>query len=188
MRERGRRIVIGMSGASGQVLAVETLRALRDTDVEVHIVASDVARALVTHETDLAWDDVVAMADVVHPDGDLFASISSGSFVTLGMVVVPCSMATLAEIANGVASTLLTRAADVTLKEGRPLVLVARETPLSLIHLRNMVKVTEAGATVLPPVMTMYSRPETIEEMARHIVGKVLDRFGIENDLYDRWG
>ena len=150
-----RRIVVGVSGASGQVLAVETLRALEAADVEVHLVATEVARKLLRHETDVEWDDLAAMADVVHDDGDLFAPISSGSFRTMGMIVVPCSMATMAEIANGVAGTLLVRAADVCLKERRKLVLVARETPLSLVHIENMARATRAGAVVLPPVITL---------------------------------
>jgi len=181
------RIIVGISGASAQMLAVETLKALRDVDVEVHLIATDTAKDILESETPMSWDDVADLADVVHSDDDMFASVASGSYRTLGMIVVPCSMATLAEIANGIASTLLTRAADVTLKERRKLVLVTRETPLSNIHLKNMSTVTVAGGVILPPMFTMYSGPETIEDMARHIVGKVLDQFEIDHDLYRRW-
>jgi polyprenyl P-hydroxybenzoate/phenylacrylic acid decarboxylase-like protein len=132
-------------------------------------------------------DEVEAMADVVHDPGDLTASISSGSFRTLGMAVAPCSMKTLAAIASGYTSDLLSRAADVALKERRRVVLVTRETPLSLIHLRNMVTVTEAGATVLPPTPGFYHEPAGIEDLIDHTVGKVLDQLGIEHELFKRW-
>ena len=138
-------------------------------------------------ETDLKVVDVEELADVVHDPGDLAASISSGSFLTMGMVVVPCSMHTLAAIAHGLSDNLLARAADVTLKERRLLVLVPRETPLSLIHLRNMVAVTEAGATILPPVPGFYQRPTSIDDLLKHTTGKVLDQFGIEHELFRRW-
>ena len=138
-------------------------------------------------ETDLGVADVESLADVVHDPDDLAASISSGSFLTMGMVVAPCSMRTLASIAHGLEDNLLTRAAGVTLKERRPLVLVARETPLSLIHLRNMVAVTEAGATVLPPIPGFYHRPASIEDLIDQTTGKVLDQLGIEHQLFRRW-
>jgi polyprenyl P-hydroxybenzoate/phenylacrylic acid decarboxylase-like protein len=181
------RIIVGITGASAQILAIETLRALKDVDIEVHLIATDTAKDIIEDETSISWADVEEMADIVHSDDDMFASVASGSYKTLGMIVIPCSMATLAEIANGVASTLLTRAADVTLKERRKLVLVTRETPLSYIHLKNMSTVTKAGGVILPPMITMYSQPASIEDMARHVVGKVLDQFGIEHDLYRRW-
>ncbi|MCI0497360.1 MAG: UbiX family flavin prenyltransferase [Thermoplasmata archaeon] len=182
-----RRIIVGVTGASGQALALETLRALREAGVATHLVASEVAIELMEHETGVQRDGLEAMADIVHDDADLFAPISSGSFRTMGMIVVPCSMATLAEIANGISKTLLVRAADVCLKERRKLVLVARETPLSLVHIENMARATRAGAVVLPPVITTYSRPETLEDMVRHIVGKALDQFDVEHRLYRRW-
>ena len=138
-------------------------------------------------ETDLKLADVEALADVVHDPDDLAASISSGSFLTMGMVVAPCSMRTLASIAHGLEDNLLTRAAGVTLKERRPLVLVTRETPLSLIHLRNMVAVTEAGATVLPPTPGFYHRPASIDDLIAQTTGKVLDQLGIEHQLFRRW-
>ena len=148
---------------------------------------SSAAHRTIELETDLKVGDVEALADVVHQPGDLAAAISSGSFLTMGMVVAPCSMGTLAAIAHGLSDNLLARAADVTLKERRPLVLVPRETPLSLIHLRNMVAVTEAGATVLPPVPGFYHRPTSIDDLLNHTTGKVLDQFGIEHELFRRW-
>jgi polyprenyl P-hydroxybenzoate/phenylacrylic acid decarboxylase-like protein len=182
------RLVVGISGSSAPHYGIALLRALRDlADVETHLVISSGAHRTIELETDLKVVDVEELADVVHDPGDLAASISSGSFLTLGMVVVPCSMHMLASIAHGLSDNLLARAADVTLKERRPLVLVPRETPLSLIHVRNMVAVTEAGATVLPPVPGFYQRPETIDDLLKHTTGKVLDQFGIEHELFRRW-
>jgi polyprenyl P-hydroxybenzoate/phenylacrylic acid decarboxylase-like protein len=182
------RLVVGISGSSAPHYGIALLRALRDlADVETHLVISSGAHRTIELETDLKVVDVEELADVVHGPGDLAASISSGSFLTLGMVVVPCSTHMLAAIAHGISDNLLARAADVTLKERRPLVLVPRETPLSLIHVRNMVAVTEAGATVLPPVPGFYQRPETIDDLLKHTTGKVLDQFGIEHELFRRW-
>ncbi len=183
-----RRLVVGISGSSAPHYGIALLRALRDlADVETHLVISSGAHRTIELETDLKVVDVESLADVVHDPGDLAASISSGSFLTMGMVVVPCSMHTLAAIAHGISDNLLARAADVTLKERRLLVLVPRETPLSLIHLRNMVAVTEAGATILPPVPGFYQRPESIDDLLKHTTGKVLDQFGIEHELFRRW-
>ena len=183
-----RRLVVGISGSSAPHYGIALLRALRDlADVETHLVVSSGAHRTIELETDLKVVDVESLADVVHDPGDLAASISSGSFLTMGMVVVPCSMHTLAAIAHGISDNLLARAADVTLKERRLLVLVPRETPLSLIHLRNMVGVTEAGATILPPVPGFYQRPESIDDLLKHTTGKVLDQFGIEHELFRRW-
>jgi len=183
-----RRLVVGISGSSAPHYGIALLRALRDlADVETHLVVSSGAHRTIELETDLKVVDVESLADVVHDPGDLAASISSGSFLTMGMVVVPCSMHTLAAIAHGISDNLLARAADVTLKERRLLVLVPRETPLSLIHLRNMVAVTEAGATILPPVPGFYQRPESIDDLLKHTTGKVLDQFGIEHELFRRW-
>jgi polyprenyl P-hydroxybenzoate/phenylacrylic acid decarboxylase-like protein len=183
-----RRLVVGISGSSAPHYGIALLRALRDlADVETHLVISSGAHRTIELETDLKVVDIEELADAVHDPGDLAASISSGSFLTLGMVVVPCSMHMLASVAHGISDNLLARAADVTLKERRPLVLVPRETPLSLIHVRNMVAVTEAGATVLPPVPGFYQRPETIDDLLKHTTGKVLDQFGIEHELFRRW-
>lgn len=183
-----RRLVIGISGSSGPQLGIALLRTLRELGtVETHLVVSDGARVTIPLETDTTAQDVEAMADVVYKADDLGAAISSGSFLTMGMAIVPCSMKTLAAVASGYTSDLLSRAADVTLKERRRLVLVPRETPLSLIHLRNMVTVTEAGAVILPPVPAFYHRPKTIPDLLHHTVGKVLDQFGIEHQEFDRW-
>ena len=187
MSERPR-LVVGITGASAPHYGIALLRALRDLgSVETHLVLSLGARTTVRLEAGLEPPEVEALADVVHAPDDLAAPISSGSFVTTGMVVAPCSMKALAGIAHGYADDLLGRAADVTLKERRRLVLVPRETPLSLVHLRNMVAVTEAGAVVLPPAPAFYHRPETIDDLLAHTVGKVLDQFGIEHDLFTRW-
>jgi polyprenyl P-hydroxybenzoate/phenylacrylic acid decarboxylase-like protein len=183
-----RRLVIGISGSSAPHYGIALLRALRpDETVETHLVLSPGARRTIELETDLTADDVLALANVVYDDSDMAASISSGSFQTIGMAVAPCSMRTLAAVAVGLTDTLVSRAADVTLKERRRLVLVTRETPLSLIHLRNMIAVTEAGATVLPPTPGFYHRPSTIEDLVSQTVGKVLDQFGIEHQLFRRW-
>lgn len=182
------RLVVGLSGSSAPQLGVTLLRALRDLGtVEVHLVLTEGARATIRYEMGADPDDVALMADVVHDPGNLAASISSGSFLTMGMAVMPCSMHTLAAVANGISDNLLTRAADVCLKERRRLVLVVRETPFNLVHLRNMETVTLAGATVLPPVPAFYHHPRTIDDLLRHTAGKVLDQFGIAHDLFHRW-
>jgi polyprenyl P-hydroxybenzoate/phenylacrylic acid decarboxylase-like protein len=182
-----RRLVVGISGSSAPQIGITLLGALREIDVETHLVLSPGAHRTIELETDLTVSDVEKLADVVHGTGDLAASISSGSFLTMGMVVAPCSMRTLAAIATGNTSDLLTRAADVTLKERRPLVLVPRETPLNLVHIRNMETATLAGATILPPTPAFYHRPETIDDLLRHIAGKCLDQLRIEHDLFRRW-
>jgi polyprenyl P-hydroxybenzoate/phenylacrylic acid decarboxylase-like protein len=182
------RLIVGMSGSSAPQLGIKILRSLRELGtVETHLVMSEGARLTIKLETDEDADEVAELADVVHDPRDLAAPISSGSFQTLGMAVVPCSMKSLAAIATGVSGDLLTRAADVCLKERRRLVLVTRETPLSLIHLRNMETVTLAGGTILPPVPAFYHRPRTIDDLLAQTVGKVLDQFGIEHDLFQRW-
>jgi polyprenyl P-hydroxybenzoate/phenylacrylic acid decarboxylase-like protein len=182
------RLVVGMSGSSAPQLGVALLRALRELDVvETHFVMSEGARTSLRLEAGLEPDEVQALADVSYDPRDLGAAISSGSFATMGMAVVPCSMRTLGAIASGNSQELLTRAADVALKERRRLVLVARETPLNLIHIRNMETVTLAGATVLPPVLAFYHRPRTVEDLVAQVVGKVLDQFEISHSLYQRW-
>jgi polyprenyl P-hydroxybenzoate/phenylacrylic acid decarboxylase-like protein len=182
------RLVVGITGASAPHLGIHLLRTLRRLGtVETHLVISQAAHRTIELETGMRPAEVAALADVVHRRGDIAAAVASGSFPTLGMAVVPCSMKTLAAVAHGYGDDLLTRAADVCLKERRPLVLVARETPLSLVHLRNMVAVTEAGATVLPPMPAFYQRPSSVEDVLAHLSGKVLDQFGIEHDVYPRW-
>lgn len=182
------RLIVGITGASAPHLGVTVLKALRDVrSVETHLIISAGARQTIPLELGVSVEEVAALADVVHPPEDLAASISSGSFVTRGMAVAPCSVRTLAAIATGNSTDLMTRAADVCLKERRRLVLVVRETPLNLIHIRNMETVTLAGATVLPPVPAFYHRPESIDDLLRHTAGKVLDQFGIEHRLYRRW-
>lgn len=182
------RLVVGISGSSAPQYGIHLLRALRDLgSVETHLILSEQARENIKLEAGIDPHSVEEMASVVHDPRDYAAAVSSGSFLTAGMAVVPCSMSSLASIAAGITKDLLVRAADVTLKERRRLVLVPRETPLNLIHLRNMVRVTEAGATVLPPMPAFYHRPETIDDLIAQTTGKILDQFGIEHDLYLRW-
>jgi 4-hydroxy-3-polyprenylbenzoate decarboxylase len=182
-----RRLIVGISGASGFAYGARLLALLRGLDVETHLIVSKSAQVTMAYETDLKLQDVVALADHHHRSDDLAACISSGSYRTLGMVVAPCSMKTLAEIATGASSTLLTRAADVVLKERKRLVLMVRETPLTLAHLRNMVAVTEMGAIVAPPVPAFYARPATLAEMVDHTLGRVLDLFELEAGTVTRW-
>ncbi|HET8568995.1 MAG TPA: UbiX family flavin prenyltransferase [Candidatus Limnocylindria bacterium] len=184
-----RRVVVGISGASGAIYGVRTLRALRAaTDVEIHLIVSSGGRATIEYETDSTVDEVLALAHHVHDPKDLAAPLSSGTFLTSGMIVAPCSMKTLSAIANSYNDELMTRAADVHLKERRPLVLMVRETPLHAGHLRLMREASLAGATILPPVPGFYIRPKTIEELVDHSVGKALDQLGIEHSLFKRWG
>lgn len=182
------RLIIGISGASGVIYGIRMLEMLRPLAVETHLVMSRSAEVTLAHETGLKVQEVRALADVVHPVQDIGAAISSGSFQTMGMVIAPCSVRSLAEIASGVTSTLLTRAADVVLKERRRLVLMVRETPLHLGHIRNMAAVTEMGAIVYPPVPAMYANPRSVDDLVDHTVGRVLDLFGIETGKVRRWG
>jgi polyprenyl P-hydroxybenzoate/phenylacrylic acid decarboxylase-like protein len=185
---RSNRLVVGMSGSSAPQLGATFLKAARRLEqVETHLVLSGGARRSIKLEMGIDPSEVEKLADVAYDAADLSASISSGSFLTMGMVVIPCSMRTLGAVASGNSDNLVTRAADVALKERRPLVLVTRETPLSYIHIRNMETVTLAGATVLPPVPAFYHRPATIDDLLLHICGKVLDQFGVPHDLYRRW-
>jgi 4-hydroxy-3-polyprenylbenzoate decarboxylase len=188
MSSQPRRLIVGITGASGAIYGVRLLRLLQPTEIETHLVMSRSAKITVTQEMDLGVTDVSALADVVHQVDNVGASISSGSFRTLGMVIAPCSMRSLAEIASGVTSSLLTRAADVVLKERRRLVLVVRESPLHLGHLRSMTAATEMGAIVYPPVPAFYARPQSIEAMVDHTIGRVLDLFDIETNAVSRWG
>ncbi len=182
------RIVLGMTGATGVIYGIRLLEVLRDTPVETHLIMSHWARRTIIAETDRNPDAVLKLADQVHDEHDLGAPPASGSFLTDGMIVAPCSMKSLAAIANGISENLIHRAADVALKEGRELLLLARETPLSVIHLENMLRVARAGALVVPPVPAFYARPRSLEEMVDHTVGRVLDHFGIEVHLVRRWG
>ncbi|WP_114394622.1 UbiX family flavin prenyltransferase [Oleisolibacter albus] len=181
------RLIVGISGASGIIYGIRLLETLRPLGIESHLVMSRSAEVTLAHETRLKVAQVNELADVVYSPQDIGASISSGSFHTLGMVVVPCSMRSLSEIATGVTSSLLTRAADVVLKERRRLVLMVRETPLHLGHLRSMVAVTEMGAVVYPPVPAFYAQPQNLDEMIDHTVGRMLDLFGIETGRVRRW-
>jgi 4-hydroxy-3-polyprenylbenzoate decarboxylase len=187
MGEKKRRLVVGISGASGVILGIRLLEALRSTDVETHLVLSPAARTTVTEETHWSASDVQDLADVSYRFGDIGAAIASGSYDTLGMVVIPCSIKTLSAIANSYSADLMTRAADVTLKEGRPLVLVVREAPLHYGHLRLMAIATRAGAVIYPPVPAFYTHPQTVDDITNQIVGRVLARLGIQNELYLRW-
>lgn len=184
-----KRIVVGISGASGAIYGVRLLEALKQiTDVETHLIVSSGALTTIEYENSLKPESIYELADVIHSPQNLAASVSSGSFRTEGMVVAPCSMKSLSMIAHSIDDNLLVRAADVALKERRKLVLVPRETPLHLGHLRNMMAVTEMGGIILPPVPSFYHRPRTIDDIVDQTVGKILDQFGLDNELFDRWG
>ncbi len=188
MSSAPRRIIVGISGASGAVYGARLLQALREMEgVQSHLVVSDAGWRNLRHELDMERADVQALADVVHDLANVGASIASGSFAAHGMVVAPCSMRTLAAIAHGLADNLLTRAADVVLKERRRLVLLTRESPLHLVHLRNMATVTELGAICCPPMPAFYLRPTTIGEIVDHSVARALDLLGLEHNLAPRW-
>jgi 4-hydroxy-3-polyprenylbenzoate decarboxylase len=187
MKSHPRRLIVGITGASGAIYGVRLLRLLRASDIETHLVMSRSAKVALTQELDVSVADVLALADVVHQVDNIGASISSGSFRTQGMVIAPCSMRSLSEIVTGVTSSLLTRAADVVLKERRRLVLLVREAPLHLGHLRSMTAATEMGAIVYPPVPAFYARPENLEQMVDHTLGRVLDLFDIETKAVSRW-
>ena len=182
-----KRLIVGISGASGAIYGIRLLQLLKETDVQTHLIISRTARVTIATETDLSIGDVEALADIVHSNQDLGAACSSGSFQTLGMVVAPCSVKTMAEIATGVTANLISRAADVALKERRRVVLMLRETPLHLGHIRSMAAVTEAGAIVYPPVPAFYSKPQNLTEMVDHSLGRVLDLFGLDLDVVRRW-
>ncbi|WP_397400685.1 UbiX family flavin prenyltransferase [Phenylobacterium sp.] len=182
------RLIVGISGASGVAYGLRALDACRDLGVESHLVMSRSAALTLAQETNLSVADVQARADVAHKAGDVGASIASGSFRTLGMMVAPCSIRTMSEIASGVTASLLTRAADVTLKERRTLVLMVRETPLHLGHLRTMVKLSEMGAVIAPPLPAFYAKPLSMADMVDQSVGRVLDLFGLSWQPVKRWG
>jgi 4-hydroxy-3-polyprenylbenzoate decarboxylase len=182
------RLVVGISGASGIVYGLRTLDACRELGIESHLVMSKAAALTLSQETTLSPADVNAKADVVHKVSDIGAAIASGSFKTLGMIVAPCSVRTMSEIATGVTSSLLTRAADVVLKERRPLVLMVRETPLHLGHLRTLVKLAEMGAAIAPPLPAFYAKPASLEAMVDQSVGRALDLFSLSWTPVKRWG
>ncbi|MDJ0895288.1 MAG: UbiX family flavin prenyltransferase [Alphaproteobacteria bacterium] len=182
------RLIVGISGASGVLYGVRLLEACRALPVETHLIMTEAAQTTLVCETPLKVADVHALADVVHGEDDIAAPISSGSFPTLGMVVAPCSVRSLAEIANGTGATLLTRAADVVLKERRRLVLMLRETPLHTGHIRNMLAASEMGAILAPPVPGLYALPESVDDIIDHSVGRVLDLFDLDTGQVKRWG
>jgi 4-hydroxy-3-polyprenylbenzoate decarboxylase len=184
-----KRLVVGMSGASGAVLGIEVLKVLRENPQwETHLVISKGAELTIAEETEYTLDEVKSLAVKVYDIKNIGESIASGTFKTEGMIIVPCSMKTVAGIASGYSENLLLRAADVTIKERRNLVIVARESPLSTIHLRNLLVLAQSGAIIIPPMVTYYNKPLSLEDMNRQIVGKILDKFGIEVTGFNRWG
>jgi 4-hydroxy-3-polyprenylbenzoate decarboxylase len=188
MTSRPQRLIVAISGASGVIYGIRLLEALRQAGaVETHLIVTDSGKITIAQETAWKIGDVEALADVVHKANDVGASIASGSFVTMGMVVVPCSIKSLSNIAHSHTADLLARAADVQLKEGRPLLLVVRETPLHLGHLRLMVQAAEIGATLMPPTPAFYSKPQTVDDIVNGTVGRILLRLGIDNDLTFEW-
>ncbi len=182
-----KRLIIGISGASGIICGVRILQALHGSDIETHLVMSDSAKLTLSSEMDLTIKEVESLASVVHNNKNVGATIASGSFKTLGMVVAPCSIRSLSEIAWGSTTSLLSRAADVVLKERRRLVLMVRETPLHLGHLKSMTQATENGAVIMPPVPMFYSKPKTLDDIVNHTTGRCLDLFEIDTDLVKRW-
>jgi 4-hydroxy-3-polyprenylbenzoate decarboxylase len=182
-----KRIVVGITGATGSIFGVRLLEVMRAAGIETHLVMSKWGARTMTHETSRSVEDVSALASMSYNPNDQGAAISSGSFLTDGMVIAPCSMRTLAAIATGQGEHLVHRAADVALKERRKLILVVRESPLSEIHLENMLKLARMGVTILPPMPGFYNHPQSIEEMVDHIVMRILDQLGIESELTKRW-
>ncbi len=182
-----RRLIVGLTGATGAILGVRLLEALKDSDVESHLVISNWARRTIEHETPYTFKQVCELATVFHNSNNMAAEISSGSFITEGMVVIPCSMRTLGSIAHGSGEHLVHRAADVVLKERRRLILVARESPLSELHLENMLKLARMGVIIVPPMPAFYNHPKSINDIVDHIVARVLDQFGISAPFAKRW-
>jgi 4-hydroxy-3-polyprenylbenzoate decarboxylase len=182
-----KRLIVGISGASAAIYGIRLLEVLRETDVETHLVISSAAKKIILMETDFKVKEVEALADHVYDIDDIGAAIASGSFKTDGMVIIPCSMKSLSAIANSYGANLLLRAADVTLKERRRLVAVVRETPLHRGHLQLMLRLTDMGAILFPPLPAFYHRPKTVEDIVDHTVGRVLDLFGVDHALFERW-
>lgn len=182
------KIIVGVSGGSCAIYGVALLQVLKQLKVETHLVVSTMGEHVVQHECGMSFAELKELASVTYDNKDLAASISSGSFKTDGMVIIPCSMRTLAAVANGLSDNLLTRAADVTIKEKRKLVMVPRETPLSVIHLENMLKLAKMGVTILPASPGFYHHPETMEDIVAIMVGRTLDQLEIDHQLFRRWG
>ena len=182
-----RRLVVGMTGSTGAIFGVRFLEALKHADIETHLIISKWAQRTIEHETNYTVEQVRSLASIVHSPGDMGATISSGSFLTEGMIVIPCSVRTLSGIANGYGEHLVHRAADVVLKEQRKLVLVVRETPLSEVHLENMLKLARIGVMMLPPMPAFYNHPQTVDDVVNHIVARALDQFKIEAPFAKRW-
>ncbi len=182
------RIIVGVTGASGAIYAKRALEALREAGVETHLILSRASEMTIRYELDMAGADFASLADHRYAIGDVGAAISSGSFKTMGMLIVPCSVKTMSEIATGVTSTLLSRAADVVLKERRRLVMMVRETPFHLGHLRTMTSLTEMGAIIAPPLPAFYAEPQTLNDLVDQSVGRTLDLFDIDTPLTKRWG
>ena len=187
MSDDRKQIVVAITGASGSRYGVRILEVLRDLGVTSHLVISKAGALAIRYETGLSVSDVKDKADIVHSIGDIGASIASGSYQTMGMIVAPCSIKTMSEISTGVTGNLISRAADVALKERRRLVLMLRETPLHLGHLRSATQISEMGGTIFPPVPAFYANPKSIEDVIDHSVGRVLDIFGLESDILERW-
>lgn len=182
-----RRMIVGISGASGAIYGKRLLETLRELDIETHLVISNAARITMAYECDFTPADLEELADHTHSNKDIGAGCSSGSFRSMGMIIAPCSVKTMAEIATGTTSNLLSRAADVALKERRRLVLMLRETPLHLGHLRNMTSVTEMGAIIFPPVPAFYTKPNSLDDIVNHTVGRMLDLFDLDTGTIKRW-
>lgn len=181
------RLIVGITGASGAILGIRLLQVLQQTTIETHLILSKTANLTIQQETDYQVDQVLSIADVTYDFHDIGARIASGSYASLGMVIIPCSIKTLSAVANSYTDDLISRTADVTLKEGRPLILVIRETPYHSGHLRLMNDAASSGAVIFPPVPAYYTRPHSIDEIIDNTVGRVLARLGIQNDLYLEW-
>jgi len=182
------KLVVGITGSTGVIYGIRLLEVLKEKNIETHLILTEWAQKCIAMETDYKLDQVKSLATTVSDETNMAASVSSGTHKIDGMLVIPCSMKTLSSIANGYDETLVARAAGVTLKESRKLVLVTRETPLTAINLENMLKLARLGVVILPPVPGFYTKPKTIEEVVSHTVGKCLDQFDIDHDLYKRWG
>ena len=182
-----KRLIVGLTGASGVIYGIRALEMLKTADIETHLILSPAAKATIAQETDWKVSDVIALASVNHDHRDVGATIASGSFATLGMLIAPCSIKTLSAVANSFSADLMARAADVCLKEGRPVLLMVRETPLHLGHIRLMARAAEAGAIIFPPAPAFYGKPQSIDDIVNGTVGRALARLGIENEAYTKW-